>query len=107
MSKSVFLKVSSAFMVGGHIAKTGEIVEVSEGEAKDLLQRGKAILATAADAPEQPAVEVEQTGQETEQQADKAEQDAPEVEQPTAEAEQPATEEQAAKPAGKGKGKGK
>lgn len=100
MSKSVFLKVSSAFMVGGHIAKSGEIVEVSEGEAKDLLQRGKATLATAADAPEQPAAEAEQTGQE-------AEQDAANAEQPAAEVKQPAAEEQATKPAGKGKGKGK
>lgn len=100
MPKSVFLKVSSAFLVGGTIAKTGEIVEVSEGEAKDLLQRGKATLATAADAPEQPAAEAEQTGQDAEQEADGAE-------QPDAEVEQPAAEEQAVKPAGKGKGKGK
>ncbi len=100
MTKSVFLKVSSAFLVGGTIAKTGEIVEVSEGEAKDLLQRGKATLATAADAPAQPADDAEQTGQDAEQEADTAEQD-------TAEVEQTAAEEQAAKPAGKGKGKGK
>lgn len=99
MTKSVFLKVSSAFLVGGTIAKTGEIVEVSEGEAKDLLQRGKAILATADDAV-QPGEESEQTGQEPEQDADGAEQNADE-------AEQPAAEEQPAKPAGKGKGKGK
>lgn len=100
MTKSVFLKVSSAFLVGGTIAKTGEIVEVSESEAKDLLQRGKATLATAADAPEQPADEVEQAGQDSEQQTEGAEQN-------TDEAEQPAAEEQPAKPAGKGKGKGK
>lgn len=53
MTKSVFLKVSSAFMVDGQIAKAGDIVEVSEGDAKDLLHRGKATLATASDAPEQ------------------------------------------------------
>lgn len=94
MTKSVFLKVSSAFLVGGAIAKTGEIVEVTESEAKDLLQRGKATLATASDAPEQAADDAEQTGDETEQEAE--------------ESEQPAAEEQAdAKPAGKGKGKGK
>ncbi len=57
MSDSVFLKVSSAFLVAGEIAKVGEIVEVSHGEAKDLLQRGKAVLATADDAP---VVEVEE-----------------------------------------------
>lgn len=44
--KNVFLKVSSAFLVGGEIAKAGEVVEVSEAEAKDLLHRGKATLAT-------------------------------------------------------------
>lgn len=100
MIKSVFLKVSSAFLVGGTIAKAGEIVEVSESEAKDLLQRGKATLTTAADAPKQPADEVEQTGQDAEQQVEGAEQN-------TDEAEQPAADEQPAKPAGKSKGKGK
>ncbi len=100
MTKSVFLKVSSAFLVGGTIAKTGEIVEVSEGEAKDLLQRGKATLATADDAPQQPADESKQTDQDAEQEADTAEQD-------TGDVKQPAAEEQPAKPAGKGKGKGK
>lgn len=55
MTQTVFLKVSSAFTVGGRIAKAGEIVEVSEGAAKDLLHRGKATLATSADAP-QPTV---------------------------------------------------
>lgn len=80
MTKSVFLKVSSAFLVGGQIAKTGEIVEVTEAEAKDLLQRGKATLATANDAPEQTADEAEQAA--TDEQVD-------------------------AKPVGKGKGKGK
>ena len=101
MTKSVFLKVSSAFLVGGEIAKTGEIVEVTESEAKDLLQRGKATLATASDAPEQAADDAEQTGDETEQQGEEQQQEAEE-------SEQPAAEEQAdAKPAGKGKGKGK
>ncbi len=53
MTKSVFLQVSSAFMVGGQIAKAGDIVEVSEGDAKDILHRGKATLATETDAHEQ------------------------------------------------------
>jgi hypothetical protein len=51
MSESVFLKVTSAFWIGGEIAKAGEVVEVSTSEAKDLLQRGKAVLANAEDAP--------------------------------------------------------
>lgn len=45
MSKTVFLKVSSAFLVDGQIAKVGEVVEVNKTEAKDLLHRGKAMLA--------------------------------------------------------------
>jgi hypothetical protein len=85
MSKSVFLKVSSAFLVGGHIATVGEIVEVSEAEAKDLLQRGKASLATAHDAPEQ-------TGDEAEQNADSAEQTGDEAEQPGEQADAAATD---------------
>jgi len=88
MSKSVFLKVSSAFLVGGHIATVGEIVEVSEAEAKDLLQRGKASLATAHDAPEQEHQEPEQTGDETEQTGDETEQTGDETEQTGDEAEQ-------------------
>lgn len=37
-------------MIGGDIAKAGEIVEVTTAEAKDLLARGKAVVATADDA---------------------------------------------------------
>lgn len=67
MSDSVFLKVSSAFLVGGSLAKKGEVVEVTNAEAKDLLARGKAVVATERDAParvdlvkdEAPAVENE------------------------------------------------
>lgn len=55
MSESVFLKVSSAFLCGGSIAKKGEIVEVSNAEAKDLLARGKAVVATDDDAPVEKA----------------------------------------------------
>jgi hypothetical protein len=51
MTESVFLKVTSAFLVGGEIARAGEIVEVSLTEAKDLLNRGKAVLANESDAP--------------------------------------------------------
>lgn len=51
MSKSIVLKVSSAFLVGGQVARAGELVEVTVTEAKDLLSRGKAVLATADDAP--------------------------------------------------------
>lgn len=56
MSNSVFIKVTSAFMLGGHIARAGEVVEVDTAEAKSLLARGKAVVATKADAPSQADV---------------------------------------------------
>ena len=43
--EAVTLKVTSAFLVGGKVARTGELVEVTMTEAKDLLARGKATLA--------------------------------------------------------------
>lgn len=51
MPEKVTLKVTSAFTIGGDIARPGELVEVTVSEAKDLLQRGKAVLAVEADAP--------------------------------------------------------
>lgn len=49
--KTIWLKVTSAIVVGGEIAAPGELVEVTESEAKNLLHRGKAELATAEDLP--------------------------------------------------------
>jgi hypothetical protein len=49
MSDGIFLVITSAIVIEGEIAKVGEIVEVSEREAKNLLHRGKARLATEAD----------------------------------------------------------
>lgn len=76
MSETVFLKVTSAFLVGGEIAKKGEIVELTPNEARDLLARGKAVPATAGDAPtikaapapeaDQPAESGEGEGEEDE-----------------------------------------
>ena len=43
--KKIALKVTSAFLVDGKIAKVGEVVEVEEIDAKSLLHRGKAVLA--------------------------------------------------------------
>ena len=91
MTQTVFLKVSSAFMAGGRIAKAGEIVEVSEGAAKDLLHRGKATLATSVDAPKR--TEPQPAQPETAEQV---------VEQDAAEEEAPAGEE---KPVKSGKGR--
>ncbi len=104
MTKTVFLKVSSAFLVGGQLAKAGEIVEVTGTEAKDLLARGKATVATVADAPEDQ--EQEQHQDEVQQPEGEAavESEAPAEAVAEAAAEEPAAAEE--KPAGKGK-KGK
>ena len=53
MSKNYILKLTSAVAFGGVISKAGELVEVTEAEAKNLLHRGKAVLATAEDGVEQ------------------------------------------------------
>lgn len=45
------LKITSAVVIDGRIRKAGAIVEVSESVAKQLLARGKAVLATAEDIP--------------------------------------------------------
>jgi hypothetical protein len=55
--ETVILKVTSAIVVGGEVMRAGDLVEVTRSEAKDLLHRGKAELATEADAPK--AVEPE------------------------------------------------
>lgn len=52
--KSVLLKLTSAIVIAGSIAKAGEVVEVTELEAKNLLSRGKGVLND-----EQPADEVD------------------------------------------------
>lgn len=53
MSKNYVLKLTSAVAFGGVISKAGDLVEASEAEAKNLLHRGKAVLATAEDGVEQ------------------------------------------------------
>lgn len=47
--KNYVLKLTSAIVVDGEIIRAGNLVELSEAEAKNLLGRGKAVLATAAD----------------------------------------------------------
>lgn len=47
--KTATIKLTAAITLGGGIAKAGDIIEVPEDAAKNLLQRGKAELATAAD----------------------------------------------------------
>lgn len=65
MSKSIYLVLTSAIAIDGNICRKGSMIEVSEVEAKNLLHRGKARLATAEDGVEQDElqdVEVGQTG---------------------------------------------
>ena len=45
----VMVKAVSGFMVDGEPVRAGELVELSEAEAKSMLRRGKAVVATAAD----------------------------------------------------------
>lgn len=47
---SVFLVITSAIVIDGAIAKAGSLVEVSDTEARNLLHRGKARVATDEDA---------------------------------------------------------
>ena len=49
MNEKIYLKVTSAVVIGGEIQKAGAIVEVDERVAKDLLQRGKAEPASSDD----------------------------------------------------------
>ncbi|WP_441253611.1 hypothetical protein [Bradyrhizobium sp. 613_E4_N2_2] len=85
--EKVFLKLTSAIAVEGTILRAGHVIEMLEHEAKDLLRRGKAILATIADHPQAkaPAVEPETS------------------EEPETVTELPANELQAPAPAGRGR----
>lgn len=47
--KAVTLKLTSAIPLDGEICKAGEFIEVDELLAKNLLHRGKAVLATEHD----------------------------------------------------------
>ncbi len=49
--KNVFVKLTAAIAIGGAIHKAGTTVEVTEANAKNLLNRGKALIATEADNP--------------------------------------------------------
>lgn len=49
--KTYPLKITSAVVIDGTIQKAGAIVEVREADAKRLLERGKAVVATADDLP--------------------------------------------------------
>jgi hypothetical protein len=50
MKQNVHLVVTSAFMLAGDMAVEGDIVEVTNAEARDLLDRGKARVSLIAKA---------------------------------------------------------
>lgn len=47
MSKTVILKLACAIALAGEIVPRGSLVEVTQGEARDLLRRGKAVVHNA------------------------------------------------------------
>lgn len=49
MKPNITLKLTAAIVIGGVLCRPGALVEVTESEAKDLLRRGKAVVATEAD----------------------------------------------------------
>lgn len=51
MSKTFSLKLTGAIGLAGELKRAGEIVEVDEPTAKNLLHRGKAVPASNEDAP--------------------------------------------------------
>ena len=53
-TKSVNVELTSAVVVNGEIATAGEVIEVTEKAARNLMRRGKAVLAD-----EQPVDESE------------------------------------------------
>lgn len=48
--KTVFLVLTASVMIAGELCQAGDLVEVSRSEAKDLLGRERARLATENDA---------------------------------------------------------
>lgn len=51
MTDTVFMKLTGAIVVGGHVVGPPAIVEVSAAEAANLARRGKAVAATEGDTP--------------------------------------------------------
>lgn len=47
--KQVELKITSAIAIGGEVVRPDTVVTVSDREARNLLQRGKAVLAVEGD----------------------------------------------------------
>jgi len=49
MKPNVILKLTSAIVVAGQVIKPPALVEMTDSEARNLLHRGKAVVATEAD----------------------------------------------------------
>lgn len=58
--KTFFLKLTACLAIAGEVCKPGTIVELLEHEAKDLLNRGKADLATEEDVKNTDAGDVKE-----------------------------------------------
>lgn len=105
----IHLKLTSAIAINGNIAKAGDVVEVSEADAKSLLHRGKAVLAQIdqeqlADAVEVP--EGEEVPEQSEQPAEGETGETPEQPAETPEQATEAPEQPAEAPAAPAKAKG-
>lgn len=65
MTKTATVKLTSAIGVQGVMYRAGTVMDIPEDAAKDLLRRGKAVVATAEDegAAEEPEAEIEAPAQ--------------------------------------------
>lgn len=67
--KTATIKLTAAIAIEGNIVRAGEIITVPEVAAKNLMHRGRAVLATEAD---EPILEEQEVENETEAAADAA-----------------------------------
>lgn len=96
MEETYHLKITSAIAIDGQIKRAGEIVSLPKRHAVPLLERGKAVLATAEDRPAEEAG----ADQEGEAQTEGADTEAEAAADAEAPADQPAAP---SKPAGRKK----
>lgn len=62
MTKEATIKLTAAIGIAGQLVARDSIITIPEAAAKDLLRRGKAVLATEADEPGQDEAD-EQDGE--------------------------------------------
>lgn len=70
------LKLTHAIVVDGEILRPGSLVDLAERDAKELLRRGKAVIAEEGDAPRN-AVRQDSADEGEEGEADESEQAPP------------------------------